>query len=205
MYNLHEQIQLKVSECVRGGPGVQRVRDESKTFSSTRQGEVPFMYDSDSRQAAINGANGVIVKMDPGVADYKMLFILFAIHVHSVICSRLLDINPCDDDPKTKYYLMLGCWYLGHSEAVKYESTTVQDKLNTSFIHSCMLAIWPGHFCIPMSAEEESCLRNYGSFRKGDVLTYRSKRPFQQPERTVSLFPVSKKMPLSYFTVATGL
>ena len=65
---------------------------------------------------------------------------------HRQINHPTLDnINPYDGDPETQDYLHLGCRYLAHEQAKKYESEGVQERVKSDYYQSCLNAIWPGH------------------------------------------------------------
>ena len=90
--------------------------------------------------------------------------------------SGLSSIDPYDDNPDTKYYLNLGCGYLAQNHAKKYETESVQKKQNDAYYTDCLHAVWPGSSFETLPANE--ChLKDFGSFKKGDVLTHPDKQP----------------------------
>ena len=81
-----------------------------------------------------------------------------------------------DDNPDTKYYLSLGCGYLAQNHSKKYETESVQEKQSDAYYRDCLRAVWPGSSFEALPASK--ChLKVFGSFKKGDVLTYPDKQP----------------------------
>ena len=81
-----------------------------------------------------------------------------------------------DDNPDTKYYLDLGCDYLAQNHAKKYETESVQEKQDDAYYRNCLHAVWPGSSFETLPSNE--ChLKDFDSFRKGDVLTHPDKQP----------------------------
>ena len=94
------------------------------------------------------------------------------------IIQHLDNINPYDGDPETQAYLHLGCHYLAHEQAKKYDSESVQKRVESDYYHSCLNAIWPGHtYHWHVLEEEERYSLKESSFKKDQVLITRNNQP----------------------------
>ena len=90
--------------------------------------------------------------------------------------SGLSNIDHYDDNPDTKYYLNLGCGYLAQNHSKKYETESVQEKQEEAYYTDCLRAVWPGSSFVTLPPNE--ChLKDFYSFKKGDVLTHPDKQP----------------------------
>ena len=94
------------------------------------------------------------------------------------IIQHLDSINPYDGVRETQLYLNFGCDYLAREQAKKYESESVQERIEYDYYHSCLNAIWPGHTYHHHVLEEEDrfCLKEK-SFKKDQVLITRNNQP----------------------------
>jgi hypothetical protein len=121
---------------------------------------------------------------------------------------NLDNTNPYDGDAETQLYLHLGCRYLAQKQAKKYETASVQKRVEYDYYHSCLNAIWPGHtyHLHVLEKGEQFCL-NERAFKKGQVLTTRNNQPslsapndghyFVESGRIAFIFYAENKPPMN--------
>ena len=90
--------------------------------------------------------------------------------------SGLSSIDPYDGNPDTKYYLRLGCRYLAQNHSKKYEIESVRKRQEEAYYRNCLHAVWPGS-SLEALPSNQCHLKQFGSFAKGDFLTYPDSQP----------------------------
>ena len=104
--------------------------------------------------------------------NIRMFWFLFAF-ARFVIPSKLDEIDPYSSDPAASGYLYLGCSYWARNQSRRYETESVQRKVEDLQVCSCFWEAWPGCTIslVPEGAKVHHPTNT--SFKRGDPLISR--------------------------------
>jgi hypothetical protein len=112
----------------------------------------------------------------------------------------LESVDPYNCDREAQVYLHSSCLYLAQEQAKKYESASVQKRIEHDYYYSCLNAIWPGHLCHRYAlGKNQHCCIEERAFKKGQVLTRRNNQPSLQSFSDGHCFSKAEKLSFIFY------